>query len=436
MNVTEESKESHLTNKLPSRSEQKTEATREEIERDPRVECKPHEARALLESWERADHKGAPRSEEAAANFHLPFLAELPGNTPYVVQWHRGGRPDGVLIGRSNLWQPRLYLANIRIPTPRLRRLEIVPGGLEAHSSDTAGRQAAYLEQLLNAGKFDCIAIYNLALDSDIGRILKHGLRYPGDGKAEVNGHWFTELNDKNGQPVIANSAKTRKNFRRSDRKLCGYFDNKVEVREYSTQDQVAEFITAAARIGERTYQHALGVGLKDNSVWHKKLGLYAANGQLRAHLLIACGKPLAYAVGALWGGTYSGIATGYLPEYRAVAPGSYLLRRMIEQFQQEGVRWFDYGIEDYGDKEIYGTLRREAATLHHYAETPVAISAIILDAAVKRTDLGIRRILQASGLLGRLKHMRRRFAVGLTQFLAVLLGPSHHLFEGVSVLI
>lgn len=410
MSTTEEINETHLATQQATPTVREPEEKFRLAPQAPHCERSINGARALLESWEKVDHKGAPRSSEVAAHFHLSSLSLHPGqNTPFVALWETNGVPDGILIGRHSLRRPKLHFSKIRIPMPRLRLLEITSGGLEACSEETAQRQAAYLRELLTSGKVDRISIYNLPRDSEIGRILESGLRYPGDGNPESAGHWFAELTDRDGTPVVTHSAKTRSSFRRMDRKLCNLFDNNVELQEFHTPDQVGDFISAAARIGDCTYQGEIGVGVRDDSVWHKKLGLYAANGNLRAYLLLGGGKPLAYAVGALWEGTYTGFATSYLPEYSAVSPGGYLLRRMIEQFQQEDVRWFDFGVPDYGYKKIYGTMRREDVSMHFDAATPAAITATFLDVAVKKFARTLRDLLEASGLMACLKRMRHR---------------------------
>ena len=369
-------------------------------------------ARALIQSWEQVDHDGAPRVAVASANFYLSFLPEIPGdNTPHVTLWKQDGLPKGILIGRLSIRRPLVRIGKWRFPMPRLRTLNITEGGLKTLTGETALQQAEYLRQLLADGAIDCISIHRIPLDSEIGRILANGLRYPGDGNPIVTGHWFTELNDSSGSPVVTNSAKTRSAFRRMDRKLCKFFDNQVQIRDFRRREQVADFIKAAARIGECSYQHGIGVGVQDNSWWSKLLGLHAENGNLRAYLLEANGKPIAYAVGSLWGNTYTGLATSYMPEYRSVSPGTYLLRRMIEQFQQEGIRWFDYGVGDYGYKEIYGTFRREDATLNLYAKSPAARFAGALDTIAMKTNHTLHRALQNWGLIDRIKQLRRRYA-------------------------
>ena len=378
----------------------------------PRVELTLEGAGALLRSWEQVDHDGAPRPAAATADFYLPFLPELPGdNTPYVALWDKDGLPDGVLVGRLNIRRPLVRIGKWRFPMPRLRTLNITEGGLEARDSATAEQQAEYLRELLAGETIDCISIFRLPLDSAAGHIIASGLRKPGDGNPEVIGHWFTELTDREGRIVVTNSAKTRSSFRRKDRKFIEAFNGAIELRELRTREQMTEFIQVAAQIGAASYQQGIGIGVQDNSWWHNMLGLHADNGNLRGYLLEAGGNTIAYLVGPVVGGTFTLLATSFLPEHRAVAPGAYLLRRVIERLQQEGVRWLDYGVGDYDYKELHGTWRREDASLNLYAASPSARMASMLDTAVKKTNRALYQALHAGGLIERIKRLRRRIA-------------------------
>ncbi|WP_237066653.1 GNAT family N-acetyltransferase [Microbulbifer guangxiensis] len=369
-------------------------------------------AQALLDAWEQVDHDGAPRSAAAAANFYLDFLPEIPGdNTPHIALWERDGTPDGILVGRLGVRRPVVRIGKWQFPMPRLRTLNITEGGLEARTTATAQRQAEYLRQLLEGGTIDCISVFRVPLDSEPGRILAQGLRKAGDGNPELIGHWYTELTDRQGCPVQPNSAKTRSAFRRKDRKLLQTFNGRVEVRELRSRDQLADFIRISARIGEASYQQGIGVGVQDNAWWARILGIHADNGSLRGYLLEADGENIAYLVGTLISGTFTLIATSFLPQYRAVGPGAFMLRRVIERLQQDGVRWLDYGVGDYSYKELHGTWRRENATLNLYGTSPAARLASILDTTGKKINRALYRVLKAGGMLERLKRLRRHLA-------------------------
>lgn len=379
-------------------------------EQSPWIARTEEDARELLQSWECTDHGEMPRSTDAAASFFLPFLQARSGfNTPHVALWRDGGKPDGILVGRRSVGRPSLTLGPLNIPMPRLRTLDITYGGLEARSATTAAKQATYLRQLLAADDLDCISIHHLPEGTEIAKLLQSGLRWRGDGGPVFTGHWFSGLNDRDGQPVHANSSKTRRNFRRKDRKFDDTFNGEVEVRELRSTDEVETLLATAAGIGARSYQAGIGVGVRDNPRWRAILSILAASGDLRGYLLDAGGESVAYAVGSVCGDTCTLMATSFLPEHRQVAPGTYLVRRVIERLQQEQLRWLDFGFGEAPYKELHGTLHRRDMTLHLFANSRAARTARALDIGVKWVDRTARRLLESTGLQDTARRLRRR---------------------------
>ncbi|AOS97003.1 hypothetical protein AUP74_01568 [Microbulbifer aggregans] len=362
-------------------------------------------AQKLLHSWELLDLSATPRVATAKANFFLPFISEMPEKqTPYVALWKKDGAPDGILIGRLSIRSPLIKIAKWRIPMLRLRTLNITEGGLEALSAETALQQKKYLQALLSSGDIDCISIFRLNPDGEAGRALEGGLGKSSNVRPLKLARWFTELIDDHGNPVVTNSAKTRSGFRQKDRKLVKAFGDSVEVREVSDPGDVEDFLGEAVKIVAASYQKSIGVGVQDDEAWKTTSRIHAENGSFRGYLLVANGESIAYGVGPLVDGTFTLLATSFLPKYRKLAPGTYLLRRIIERLQDEGVRWIDYGIGDYSYKELYGTMRREDALMDFYASSPRArIARVVHILANSATSF-----LQTSGLLERLKKIRR----------------------------
>ncbi|KUJ82589.1 GNAT family N-acetyltransferase [Microbulbifer flavimaris] len=362
-------------------------------------------ARELMQAWERLGLTDPPRVATANAEFFLPFLTQVAGEKmPYVALWKKGGAADGILIGRLSVRRPIIKIGKWRVPAPKLRTLNITEGGFEALSAATALEQKNHLQDLLAGGSVDCISIFRLPTDGETGKVLSNGLERSNNVKPLKIARWFTELTDGNGQPVIANSSKTRSGFRRKDRKLVEAFDGSVEVREVRAPEEVADFLKMAVRIVSASYQKSIGVGVQDDDTWKTTSRMHAENGNFRGYLLEAKGEPIAYIVGPVVDGTFTLLATSFLPEYGRLAPGTYLLRRVIERLQEEGIRWLDYGIGDYDYKELYGTMRREDALVDFYGSSARARVTRWIHIFANSTTV----FLQESGLLTRLKRARR----------------------------
>ncbi|WGL18498.1 GNAT family N-acetyltransferase [Microbulbifer bruguierae] len=383
-----------------------------EYEPGPRVAREPDTARALLEYWEYRERQrdDGPRPVYAAANFFFPFLLDNDTyQAPHIALWEYRGHPAGILIGRIRIARPQRSIGPLRIPMPKLKTLEILHGGLESRATEITYRQLEYLRQLLATAEVDCIAIHHLPLDSEIGARLNAGLRNAGDGNPVRSGRWLIELTDAGGQPLTSNSAKTRSSFRRQDRKLEEAFAGQVYVRELRNPEDVSGLIDIATAISNQSYHGSMGVGVSNSEHWRRTLSILAANGNLRGYLLHADGIDLAYGIGAVYHGTFNAIATAFLPEYRAIRPGTFLLRRTIERLQEEGVRWFDFGYGGAAYKELYGTQHSEEATFHLYARSPAATIAGASDALVQGISHGTRRLLASAGMLDRIRQLWRR---------------------------
>ena len=378
----------------------------------PQIAINMADARTLLSRWEDStlQRQNEPLSVHASGEFFLPYLAANERyQSPHIVLWESGGTPTGILIARIAHARPARAIGPITIPMPRLKTLEIVHGGLEAENKDTANLQLEYIRDILASGEVDSVAIHHLPCESEAGKQLSAGLRFPGDGNPVFTSHWCSQLTDGDGNPVIHNSSKTRSSFRRKDRKLKAFFQDRVQVLELNTVLEVTPLIAAASSIGERSYQGGLGVGVRDNPHWQTVLTILAANKQLRGYLLQADGVNVAYGVGAACRGTFCYMAGSFLPEYRDIAPGGYLLRRIFEQLQDQGIRWFDFGFGDAPYKELHGNWHKEEATYHFYAKSRPAIAARMLDGLVQWSNRNLRKMLTTTGLLERARRLWRR---------------------------
>ncbi len=380
---------------------------------ETRIARSKREAAELLELWERSADGEGPSFVDASSHFFLPYTESLSDCVPWVALWAPGGRAAGILVGRQRCVRPKRTVGGLRIPMPELQSLEVVYGGLQLRDPKAAEWAVALLRSWLDAGELDSVSVHPLEAESGIGRLLEAGLRSPADGLAEPSSHWFAELVDAQGEPVVANSARTRRTFRRKDRQLEQTFDGGVAVRVVREPGEVEAFTKLAASIGDRSYQGALGVGVRDDARWRSILGIHAAAGCLRGYVLEARGEAIAYVAGPLFQGTFTLVATSFLPEHRQIGPGGYLIRRVIESLQEEGARWLDFGFGEAAYKELHGTLQRDELGFRFYGSRFAARVASGLDRIAARVDRVVRELLARTGLVDRARRIFRGRAEG-----------------------
>ncbi|HEY8570606.1 GNAT family N-acetyltransferase [Microbulbifer sp.] len=329
--------------------------------------------------------------------------------SPHVALWESGGEPTGILIARIAIARPKRAIGPLSVPMPQLKTLEVIHGGLEAHNEMTALLQLDYIRDFLASGDVDAVSIHHLPCESETGKLISAAFSGPNGCTPVITDHWFTELTDASGKPVVTNSAKNLRNFRRQDRKFEAVFEGKLHIREMTTEKDVMPLIVAATAISQHTYQGSMGIGIRNDKRWHTNLNILATNGQLRGYLLEAENVIVAYAVGGTCRNTFNYLATSFLPEYREFAPGAYLMRRIMERMPEEGVCWFDFGFGNATYKERTGSLCRKEATYYLYGKSRAAWVARRLDGLVQGSNRSLRKLLTSTNMLDNARRLWRR---------------------------
>lgn len=311
---------------------------------------------------------------------------------PYVALLRIDGKARAIIVGRSQLRSGSFRIGYLRVPSPVLKSLDIVYGGVLSDSSDIAiSEVTSHLRLLLADKQFDQITFNHLpykdpltiALRND--DVLKRRIAC-----SSSNLHWQFELTPKSYDQTIARfSRKHRYNMRRMDRLLVEHFSGNVQLRTFKHPEQIDELISGATQIVSQTYQAGLG-GFSDTLLHRELVGLEAESGRLRSYWLECDGKPIAFQLGAVYANTYHLLSTAFLPQHKQLSPGQVLLVRVIQNLCEAGIEAIDYGFGDAPYKRMYGSSNSEEATVVLYAKTPKAmISQGLYKGITKLNDCG-----------------------------------------------
>ena len=295
---------------------------------------------------------------------------------PYVALLRIDGKARAMIVGRSQFRSGNFRIGYLRVPSPVLKSLDIVYGGVLSDSSEIAISEVTrYLRSLLAEKQFDQITINHLpikdpltnALGSD--EVLKSRLAC-----SSSNLHWQFELTPGSYEQTIARfSRKHRYNMRRTDRLLVEYFSGNVKLRKFDQPEDCDELVTGAAEIVSQTYQAGLG-GFSDTPLHRELINLEAESGRLRSYWLESDGKPIAFHLGVVYANTYHLLSTAFLPQYKQLSPGQVLLVRVIQDLCEANIDSIDYGFGDAPYKRMYGSSNSEESTVYLYAKTPKAL--------------------------------------------------------------
>jgi hypothetical protein len=296
------------------------------------------------------------------------YLATLEALGPGVHQ-HLASFADGrgIIVGRQQLRRTKYRLGYVNIPSPKLKCLDIVyEGVVGSDEPPLADAARSYLQDQLIAD-FDLITLNHVRVDSP----LMTRLREMGGELDIVEPHWVLPLVPRSFEKTLEHrTGKHRGNLRRLDKKLCEQFGGDVTVREFSRSEDIDEFLMLCAGITARSYHGAIGAGVVDNALWRSILHVEASAKRWIGFVLIAKGQPIAYDTGVVYDGTYHLEATSYLPEHRALGPGTVLLMRVIKELCERELTKLDFGFGDAEYKQSNGTVSWNEATVRLYGRS------------------------------------------------------------------
>lgn len=151
-------------------------------------------------------------------------------------------------------------------------------------------------------------------------------------------------------------SGKSRSTLKRK-RKRWVESSGGLDLREYHNSDRIAEFVTVAGTLSERTYQErTLGAGLPVTPASLADMRQRAEQGELRAYILFHQGRPAAYLYLPADNGTLIYAHLGYEPELADLSPGSILQMEALERiFAENSFTMFDFTEGDGSHKRLFG---------------------------------------------------------------------------------
>lgn len=342
--------------------------------------------------------------------FAISFSSRAKDAIPYILLFQKNKIPKAILIGWTKDQKVPCSLGYLKFETPILKSLEIEIGGIINDNTDESTEIIkSYLNNIIKEGDIELLLVDHISQANPIWNSLVEGLGLNSKAIYKESVAWVSKIYDK--QTDSANeihSSKTRAKFRRKSRRMLEKFDNQLELRTLSSQDDLVFFIKNADIIGQKSYQYAIDVGIKDNKTWRDTLSSLIEGNYFRSYLLMNNERPIAYSYGIIYKDYFYQFATSYDPEYRKYSPGEYLRLEFTKKLVDEKIGFIDYGYGDAEYKRMFGTHSTEEATLKIYGKGLRPKFSRLLDKtsiAIHETLLGV---LEKTGLLNKIKKFWR----------------------------
>lgn len=342
--------------------------------------------------------------------FFRVFESRHKNTSPHIVLFKKGDKPIALLVGVGLKYNVPCWLGYLNIKTPELKCLDIENGGLITDGSKEAHDiLSEYLDSLLKNKQIDLLLVEHLSSLDPFWNTVADGLNSSNKAIYRKGIEWIDQLRDiDTGEVIDKHKHRTHVNFRRKDKKLLKFFNEEVELKEFSSVNDAKVFLTKAAFIGKKSYQHTIGVDVKNDLQWQQLLESFSKGNYFRGYILCVQNNPVAYAFGLAYKDIFYLYATAYDPQYRKIGPGGYLIRRLIERMTENNFNYFHFGYGDADFKRLHGTDSHEEATFRIYGKTKRAEYSKFVDLVTTSTTDKFSKLMDDFGLLNKVKRLWR----------------------------
>jgi len=209
-----------------------------------------------------------------------------------------------------------------------------------------------------------------------------------------VDEYWSTQF-----------KGKTRNTLRRKRKKLGDY---RVEV--ITDPSGIDGFLESASAVSEHTWQsRELGLRVKNNSQERQLFRSLAKRGGFRGHLMWLEDRPVAFVINTSHDGYLHYEETGFLPELSHLSPGTVLVSELIDDVISCGeYHTVDFGLGHANYKQLFSNEQTESSDLWLLRNSPVHSLAAGLIRTQETVKNAAKNALQRSGVLRRLKKLKR----------------------------
>lgn len=354
-------------------------------------------------AWTRAD---------AEYDYFAAHLQTRPGVLrPFAVLVFRDDGVAAAAVGRVESTRLPSRFGYLRLYAPRVRLLQLAPGGVVASDAAAAGELANSVARELRTGAADVLSLPALPVESDEYRAFA-AIGGPLE-RERFTAAWTRRrlvLPPTYDEFLASRSARLRARVRNYGRRLEKALDGEVSVQVLGRVDQLEQLAGDLDAVARLTYQRAVGGGFTDTPEERRLTAIGLEHGWLRAWVLYHRERPIAYWLCGVHRDTIMLRTTGYDPAYAEHRPGTYLLLRVIEDSCADPqLRVLDFGPGRSPYKQLFSSESYEERNLVLFAPTLRGRSINLVRSGILGLAWSARRVLDATRQTERLKTAWRR---------------------------
>jgi hypothetical protein len=332
---------------------------------------------------------------------------------PYVVLLERDGTPEAMLIGRIADLPIACRFGYKAVMRPRLRALMVVYGGvLGSRAEEHAELLVDQLRDALDRGEADVVYLPNFRSDSRLATVVRTRPSFLSrQHVSEEKLHWRVPIPSMDAF-LSTQSGHARKRLRYYARRIERELADGMEMEVFRNAADIDAFFDRVGQVAAKTYQHALGVAVRDDDVHRSVTRLSMERGWFRAYVLSLGGQPVAFWYGSAYRGVFTTATTGYDPAYTSLNVGTYVLMKLVEDLCDEPeIELLDFGFGDADYKRRFGQESWTEGDLYIFATRPRPVLVNLARSAIVAAGDVAERALGRAGLTDRLKKAWRGHA-------------------------
>lgn len=352
--------------------------------------------------WEEMQRNQSSPHPNADIDRYLSTLRPIKDTVqPYIMLVLRNGHPEAMLLGQKGSTRIRCEIGYLTLLKPSLLCISICYSGLLGQvKSEVCSILIEELYRRLRTAESDVVVFNHLSTDSEMYKLARTKPSVLSRGYCpKIDPHWSMPVPKDIELFYQSCRPKSRNTLLRKIKKLERAYPNQIRIVTYNREDELEEGFSVASKISQRTYQHALGAGLLDNSQTRGMMATAARHGWLRLHILFINDKPCAFQGGLQYGKTYFLGQLGLDPEWRKWNAGTVLFMRVLEELcRNPSVELFDFGFGNAQYKHSYGNKQWAEASVYMFAPRFYPILINLLRAFTMGLSVSIEHVLKKGG--------------------------------------
>ncbi len=362
------------------------------------------EIEAIRPVWEQMQREEPHPTPDADIDRYLS-VTEAGGDDvrPCVLLLEYEACPVGMIIGRAEKHQLPLRLGYKSLFKLTLRCFSVVYGGIlgqpeGGHCSLLIG---ALCDQL-RSGEVDVVYFNHLRTGTGLHEAVRKTPGFFTRGHLpRVNKHWRMPMPDNMEQFYAACSRGHRGSLRRGVRKFEREYPGQHNHIQYTSEDEVDDFVRIAAEISSKTYQHALGAGLVNDEQTRSRIRTAAKHGWFHGDILFAGDEPCAFQLGLRYKQVYYLVNLGSAPALNRHRVGTNLFLKVLESLCEDpSIHTFDFYFGDAEYKRRYGIENWSEVCIYIFAPRVFPISVNALRCAVAGANASLAYVVNKVGFV------------------------------------